>query len=45
MTAKLTDPIVDWYAQAARELPWRSPDATPWAVLVSEMMLQQTPVA
>jgi A/G-specific adenine glycosylase len=33
-----------WYAVAARELPWRQPDATPWAVLVSEVMLQQTPV-
>ncbi|MDX6664881.1 MAG: A/G-specific adenine glycosylase [Solirubrobacteraceae bacterium] len=45
MTAKLTDAIVDWYAQAARELPWRTRDATPWAVLVSEIMLAQTPVA
>jgi A/G-specific adenine glycosylase len=25
-------------------LPWRSPDCTPWGVLVSEIMLQQTPV-
>ena len=34
-----------WYAGAARDLPWRHPQATPWAVLVSEVMLQQTPVA
>src|SRR6185312_16916562 len=34
-----------WYAGAARDLPWRRPEATPWAVLVSEVMLQQTPVA
>ncbi|MEU2350741.1 A/G-specific adenine glycosylase [Modestobacter sp. NPDC049651] len=37
--------IVDWYADAARDLPWRAPDTDPWAVLVSEVMLQQTPVS
>ena len=37
--------ILDWYAGHQRDLPWRRPDATPWAVLVSEIMLQQTPVA
>ena len=37
--------IVDWYAAAARDLPWRRPGVDPWAVLVSEVMLQQTPVA
>lgn len=37
--------VLTWYAGAARELPWRGPTATPWAVLVSEIMLQQTPVA
>ena len=37
--------ILDWYAAHQRDLPWRRPDATPWAVLVSEIMLQQTPVA
>ncbi|WP_237493031.1 A/G-specific adenine glycosylase [Modestobacter sp. L9-4] len=37
--------IVDWYAGAARDLPWRAPGTDPWAVLVSEIMLQQTPVA
>jgi A/G-specific adenine glycosylase len=36
--------IVDWYAAAARDLPWRRPDVDAWAVLVSEVMLQQTPV-
>ncbi|MBG6139202.1 A/G-specific adenine glycosylase [Longispora fulva] len=33
-----------WYDEHARDLPWRSPDATPWGILVSEVMLQQTPV-
>jgi A/G-specific adenine glycosylase len=37
--------IVDWYGRAARDLPWRRPDVDAWAVLVSEVMLQQTPVA
>ena len=33
-----------WYAEHARDLPWRRPGTTPWAVLLSEVMLQQTPV-
>src|SRR5450631_3862889 len=37
--------VLAWYAEAARVLPWREPTAPPWAVLVSEIMLQQTPVA
>jgi len=41
----LHDPILDWYAAHARELPWREPSASAWSVLVSELMLQQTPVA
>lgn len=36
---------LEWFADAARDLPWRAPDRTPWGVLVSEVMLQQTPVA
>jgi A/G-specific adenine glycosylase len=39
------DVIVDWYATAARDLPWRRPGVDAWAVLVSEVMLQQTPVS
>jgi A/G-specific adenine glycosylase len=45
MTCDLATPLLSWYGQRARELPWRSPQASPWAVLVSEVMLQQTPVA
>ena len=37
--------VVDWFADAARPLPWRAADVSPWAVLVSEFMLQQTQVA
>jgi A/G-specific adenine glycosylase len=36
--------VLDWYDRHARDLPWRHPDASPWAILVSEIMLQQTPV-
>lgn len=37
--------VLAWYDEHARDLPWRAPGATPWGVLVSEVMLQQTPVA
>jgi len=43
--AALTEPVLAWYARNARDLPWRAADASPWSVLVSEIMLQQTPVA
>jgi A/G-specific adenine glycosylase len=43
--AETGDVLVDWYDTAARDLPWRRPGVDPWAVLVSEVMLQQTPVA
>ncbi|OMH25492.1 hypothetical protein BKD30_06070 [Tersicoccus phoenicis] len=36
--------VIDWYRRHARVLPWRSADRTAWAVMVSEFMLQQTPV-
>ncbi|MFC7341146.1 A/G-specific adenine glycosylase [Saccharopolyspora griseoalba] len=38
------DELVDWFARTARPLPWRSAGVTGWGVLVSETMLQQTPV-
>jgi A/G-specific adenine glycosylase len=38
------DAVLDWYGRSARDLPWRRATASPWAVLVSEIMLQQTPV-
>ncbi len=45
MDADLAAVALDWYDRNARDLPWRHPGATGWAVLVSEIMLQQTPVA
>ncbi|MFN8168459.1 MAG: A/G-specific adenine glycosylase [Candidatus Nanopelagicales bacterium] len=43
-SSDLHEPLLAWYAAHARDLPWRRPDRTPWGVLVSEVMLQQTPV-
>jgi A/G-specific adenine glycosylase len=43
--ADLVAPMLRWYQENARDLPWRRPDASPWSVLVSEIMLQQTPVS
>ena len=40
----LVQPILGWYDENARDLPWRRPEASAWSVLVSEFMLQQTPV-
>jgi A/G-specific adenine glycosylase len=45
MTTPYTEPVLAWFARHARDLPWRAPGTTPWSVLVSEIMLQQTPVA
>jgi A/G-specific adenine glycosylase len=45
MATSYADPVLAWFARHARDLPWRGPGATPWSVLVSEIMLQQTPVA
>ena len=42
---RLVADITAWYAAHARDLPWRRPGVSPWGVLVSELMLQQTPVA
>lgn len=43
--SELHEPVLGWYDDHARELPWRGGRASPWSVLVSEFMLQQTPVA
>lgn len=36
--------VIDWFELHARDLPWRAPECSPWGVMVSEVMLQQTPV-
>jgi A/G-specific adenine glycosylase len=40
----LATALTRWYLHAARDLPWRRPGFGAWGVLVSEFMLQQTPV-
>jgi A/G-specific adenine glycosylase len=40
----LADRAIRWYDANARDLPWRRAGTTAWGVLVSEVMLQQTPV-
>ncbi|ARH92547.1 MULTISPECIES: A/G-specific adenine glycosylase [Streptomyces] len=41
----LHGPVTDWFDEHARDLPWRRPEAGAWGVMVSEFMLQQTPVS
>lgn len=43
--ASIVSQVLAWYWVHARDLPWRRPQTPPWGVLVSEVMLQQTPVA
>ncbi|OCB40924.1 A/G-specific adenine glycosylase [Mycobacterium parascrofulaceum] len=37
--------LLDWYDGSRRDLPWREPGVSAWQILVSEFMLQQTPVS
>jgi A/G-specific adenine glycosylase len=41
----LATTVTAWFDRNARDLPWRHASAGPWGVLVSEVMLQQTPVS
>lgn len=36
--------MITWFGEHARALPWRESQVTPWGILVSEFMLQQTQV-
>lgn len=45
MTSALASAVVGWYRENARDLPWRQDGFTAWGTLVSEFMLQQTPVS
>lgn len=40
----LATPLMAWYRDHARDLPWRREGFGAWGTLVSEFMLQQTPV-
>ena len=39
------DDLIAWYDRSHRDLPWRGPGVSAWQILVSEFMLQQTPVS
>ncbi len=41
----IAGPVSEWFRESGRDLPWRRPGFTAWGTLVSEVMLQQTPVA
>lgn len=43
-TSGIAPTLNAWFAREARDLPWRDPKTSAWAVLVSEFMLQQTQV-
>jgi A/G-specific adenine glycosylase len=43
-TAGLAAEISTWFGENARDLPWRRAGFSAWGTLVSEFMLQQTPV-
>jgi len=40
----ITRPLLRWFGEQARDLPWRQTD-DPYAIWISEIMLQQTQVA
>ena len=42
---RVQDTIIAWFDEAARDLPWRHPNTSAWAILVSEIMSQQTHVS
>lgn len=39
------DRLLEFYREQRRDLPWRRPGTSAWGVLISEVMLQQTPVS
>ena len=45
LVTDLATPLSAWFADNARDLPWRRRECSAWGVMVSEFMLQQTPVA
>lgn len=40
-----SDELIAWFDREGRDLPWRAAGVSAWQILVSEFMLQQTPVA
>ncbi|AZA10680.1 HhH-GPD family protein [Corynebacterium gerontici] len=44
-TRRIQRLVINWYRSNAREIVWRTPETSPWGVLLSEVMSQQTQVA
>lgn len=44
-TTGIAPPITAWFESNGRDLPWRREGFSAWGTLVSEFMLQQTPVS
>ena len=42
--SRVVESVIDWYSVHGRALPWREPGTSPWGILVSEFMCQQTQV-
>ena len=45
MSSVVVSSVLRWYDRHARDLPWRRPGVSPWQIMISEFMLQQTPVS
>lgn len=43
--SRIVSAVLAWFTDHQRDLPWRAPDVGAWPIMVSEFMLQQTPVA
>lgn len=43
--ADLHEPVLQWFSENARVLPWRNAECSAWGVLLSEVMAQQTPLS
>ena len=41
---EIAETVNDWFVENQRDLPWRREGFGAWGILVSEIMLQQTPV-
>lgn len=42
---KILPDLIDWYRENARDIVWRRPGVSPWGILLSEVMSQQTQVS
>lgn len=45
VAVSIPEQLSSWFVLNARKLPWRKSRVTAWQILVSEIMLQQTPAA